>query len=59
MDDDVKQRVMAAILTFNVVIIGYQVIFNLEFSFLRFMLGALIAGVVAAGVYFAVQFSQK
>lgn len=59
MDDNQKQRVMMAVLAFNFVIIAYQIFFNWQFSFLKFLLGALIAGACAALAYFATQMSQK
>lgn len=50
---------MMAVLAFNFVIIAYQIFFNWQFSFLKFLLGALIAGACAALAYFATQMSQK
>jgi hypothetical protein len=53
MDEDLKQRILPALLVFNVVIIAYQLIFNyLSFSWLKFLLGAVIAGGCAGAAYF-------
>ena len=52
MDEEQKQRVMKAVLTFNLIIIPYQIFFNLQFDILRLLLGVLIAGVAAGIVYY-------
>jgi len=46
--------ILIAILAFNVVIIGYQFMFNWDpFSWLSFMLGLLLACAAAAGAFVA------
>ena len=59
MDENLKQRLLVSALVFNVAIIVYQVAFNWQFTFLRFLLGALIALVLAGIAYFGVQMSQR
>ena len=59
MEEDVKQRVLAAVLAWNLTIIGYQIFFNWsDFSILKFLLGVLIASAIAAGVFFGMKFTQ-
>ena len=63
MDEQQKQRVLVAILAFNVTAIGFQLVFNMgffgfSFTWLKLTL-ALILGAVAAGVaYVGVQMTQ-
>jgi hypothetical protein len=57
--DKQQNSVLIAVIAFNVVIIGYQYLFNWDpFSWLRFLLGAFLAS-IAAGVAFAVAAMKK
>jgi hypothetical protein len=61
MDESQKQRVMYAIIAFNLTIITYQVIFNMgeSFTWLKLLGGIVLAAVIGAGAYFGGQFMQK
>jgi hypothetical protein len=58
MDDEQRQRLMIALVAFNLTIVIYQVVFNMglfgfTFSAGKLMLGLLLAAAVGAGGYFA------
>ncbi len=50
MDEQQKQRVMMAIVAFNMVIIAYQIIFNSGLFGFPFSVGKLLIGLVVAAV---------
>ncbi len=53
MDDAQKNRVMTAVVVFNIVLIAFQFFFNWgpDFSWLNLALGALVAGVAGGAAY--------
>lgn len=66
MDDLFKQRVMAAILTFNMTVIAIMITLYCMYPhvtggivFMRLLKSAGVGIVVAAGAYFGVQMTQK
>jgi hypothetical protein len=61
MDESQKQRVMVAIIAFNLTIITFQVALNMgqSFTLIKLLGGIVLAAVVAAGAYFGAQFMQK
>ncbi len=50
MDEQQKQRVMMAIVAFNIVIIAFQIIFNSGLFGFPFSVGRLLIGLVIAAV---------
>jgi hypothetical protein len=61
MDESQKQRVMIAIIAFNLTIITFQLVFNMgeSFTWLKLLGGLLLAAVVGGGAYLGAQFMQK
>ncbi len=63
MDEKQKQRVMAAVLVFNLILIFYQIFFNGflfgEFTIVKLLIGLLLSAAGAGATYLAVQFAQK
>jgi hypothetical protein len=60
MDDQVKQRVMYALIAGNLAVIVFQIVFNSglfggAFQWSMLAVGVVIGLAVAAGTYFAVQ----
>ena len=65
MDEQLKQRVLMAVLAFNLIIIAYQILFNSglvfgdAFSWGRLAIGLLIAVAGAGVAYVVVQKTQS
>ena len=61
MNEQLKQRVMTAVVGFNLTIIAYQLGFNWgeDFSWTKLLLGLVIAVVVGGVVYVGMQFMQR
>jgi hypothetical protein len=64
MDESQKQRVMVAIVAFNLTIITYQLVFNMNlfgfpFTVIKLLLGLVLAAVVGGAAYFGAQFMQR
>ncbi len=61
MDELLKQRLMMAIVAFNLTIIIYQVGFNSggSFTMLKVFIGVAIAAAAAAAAYVATQMTQR
>jgi hypothetical protein len=61
MDESQKQRVMIAIIAFNLTIITYQLVLNMgeSFTWLKLLGGIVLAAVVGGGAYLGAQFMQK
>jgi hypothetical protein len=64
MDESQKQRVMLAIVAFNLTIITYQLIFNMNmfgftFTWVKLALGLVLAAVVGGAAYVGAQFMQR
>lgn len=61
MDESQKQRIMLAIIAFNITIIGYQLIFNMgaSFTIIKLLAGLVLAAGVAGAAYGAAMFMGK
>ena len=64
MDEQRKQCILMAILVFNLIIIAFQIVFNSglfgnEFSWLKLLIGLVVAAVAAGITYFVVQKTQN
>ena len=60
MDEELKQPLLVSVLIANIVIVGYQLIFNMSpFTYGSAFLGVLIGAAVGGGVFAAMFFKNR
>ena len=60
MDEELKQPLLISVLIANIVIVGYQLIFNLSpFSWGSAFLGVFLGAAVGGGIFAAMYFMNR